>query len=248
MTTATTRTPARRAATALLAVALAGTLTACTADDGAPSAGASPSASPPPSTATTPSAPASDDPAAGPATPTDVPADVMLPAAVFDASTEAFSEATDIEPWRLPGSCGDAPAPAGASGMRLHAHGDGEAETVVGIHQVAAFGTVDDAVAAATALVEALGGCTDTTGSGTTYGVEPVAVGAQGHGLATWYYGAQGGGDGMGTYLVVTRRGNAVTLVSGEGGERTVGGARTQTVAQAQQAWERLCGFEVAGC
>lgn len=227
----------------LLALTLAATAAACTpgpaTGDDAPADGASQSAEPvaTPSSGTT----------APPATPTDVPAEVLLPAAAFAASTDAFTETTDVEPWRLPDACGDAGAPAAASAMRTHAHGDGSEETVVGVQQVAAFAVADDAVAAATALVEALGACTATNGSGGGYAVEPVAVGAQGHGLATWYY-EPGDDTGLGTYLAVTRRGSAVTLVSGEGGERTVGSARTETVAQTQQAWELLCGYEVAGC
>ncbi|MGW6130889.1 hypothetical protein ACWFNE_12765 [Cellulomonas sp. NPDC055163] len=232
-----------RARSVLLALTLAVTAAACTADDttgGAAPAG-SPSRSAEPVASTTPEA------TVQPTTPVDVAADVLLPAAVFESSTEAFAESTTVEPWRVPDSCGDVGAPAGATAMRTHAHGDGTEETVVGVQQVAAFATADDAVAAATGLVGALGTCVDTSGSGGGHAVEPVAVGAQGHGLATWYY-EPGDDSGLGTYLAVTRRGSAVTLVSGEGGERTVGNARTATVAQAQQAWELLCGYEVAGC
>ncbi|GEA87445.1 hypothetical protein [Cellulomonas cellasea] len=225
----------------LLALTLALTAVACSPAD---TAGGAPAESP--SRSAEPVASATPETTAAPVTPTDVPADVLLPAQVFGASTEAFTESTAVEPWRIPDSCGDVGAPAGATAMGTHAHGDGTEETVVGVQQVAAFAVADDAVAAATALVEALGACTDTSGVG-AYAVEPVAVGAQGHGLATWYYGA-GDDTGLGTYLAVTRRGSAVTLVSGEGGERTVGNARTETVAQTQQAWERLCGYEVAGC
>lgn len=239
----TTAAPSR-ARYVLLALTLAVTAVGCspggTADaDGTPTGGASPSAEP----VTSPTS----DTTAPPATPTDVPADVLLPAEVFEASTDVFTETTTVEPWRIPDSCGDVGAPADATAMRTHVHGDGMEETVVGVQQVAAFAVADDAVAAATALVEALGACTDTSGAGGAYAVEPVAVGAQGHGLATWYYGA-GDDTGLGTYLAITRRGSVVTLVSGEGGERTVGNARTATVAQTQQAWERLCAYEVAGC
>ncbi|WP_258724973.1 hypothetical protein [Cellulomonas sp. NS3] len=239
-----TTTTASRLQGAVVALLLAATTVACTPDDTAdggatptdPSASGAPVASPSPTSTT-----------AAPATPTDVPADVLLPAEVFEASTDAFTETTAVEPWRIPDSCGDVGAPAAATAMRTHAHGDGMEETVVGVQQVAAFATADEAVAAATALVEALGACIDESGSGGGFAVEPVAVGAQGHGLATWYY-EPGDDAGLGTYLAVTRRGSAVTLVSGEGGERTVGNARTATVAQTQRAWERLCGYEVAGC
>lgn len=244
MTTAPHPSPRpHRIAVVLLLAAAAGTIAGC-----------SPAAEQPAATATATAGAVTESPAPAPTgtpvTATDVPADVMLTAEVLDVAPEPFAESTAVEPWRIPDACGEVAAPAGATAMRTHAHGDGMLETVVGVQQVAAFATADDAVAATTALVEALGTCTDTTGSGTTYGLEPVAVGAQGHGLATWYYGAAGGdGDtGQGTYLAVTRRGSAVTLVSGEGGERTVGQARAETVAQAQQAWERLCGYEVAGC
>lgn len=240
----TSPTTPSRVRSVLLALTLATTVAACAPGDPAggaapadsPSRSAEPVASPTPETTTAP-----------PATPTDVPADVLLPVEVFEASSEVFTETTAVEPWRIPDSCGDVGAPAGATAMRTHAHGDGMEETVVGVQQVAAFATADDAVAAATALVEALGACVDTSGSGGGYAVEPVAVGAQGHGLATWYY-QPGDDSGLGTYLAVTRRGSVVTLVSGEGGERTVGTARTETVAQTQRAWELLCGYEVAGC
>lgn len=236
------RTTPSRMRSVLVALTLATTVAACAPGD--PTGGAAPADSPsrsaePVATPTPTTAP--------PATPTDVPADVLLPAEVFEASTEVLAGTTDVEPWRIPDSCGDVGAPAGATAMRTHAHGDGREETVVGVQQVAAFATADDAVAAATALVEALGACVDTSGSGGGYAVEPVAVGAQGHGLATWYY-EPGDDSGLGTYLAVTRRGSVVTLVSGEGGERTVGNARAETVAQTQQAWELLCGYEVAGC
>lgn len=52
----------------------------------------------------------------------------------------------------------------------------------------------------------------------------------------------------LGSYLALTRRGTAITLVALEGGESTVGAAREDVTAQVQQAWELLCRFDAAGC
>ncbi len=238
----TTRT-VRRAAAVLTALALAVPLVACTASEAPVGEVPSSTATPPPPTdaAATDAAPTTP-PAAAPRT--DVTADVLLPRDAFATDGEGGSETDAVEAWRVPDACG-AVVPEQATAMRTHVHGDGELESVVGVQQVAAFATADDAVSAAGALGETLAGCTGAEGA--TYRPEPVAVGAQGAGLVTDYYGS-GGDTAMGTYLAVTRRGNAVTLVSAEGGEATVGTARSRVTAQAQQAWELLCAYDAAGC
>ncbi|QZN85614.1 hypothetical protein [Cellulomonas sp. C5510] len=70
-------------------------------------------------------------------------------------------------------------------------------------------------------------------------------------GLATDVDGASAQGpldEALGSYLAVTRRGTAVTVVGLEGGERTVGAARDVATRLAGQAWELLCGYDSAGC
>ncbi|MFS0706043.1 hypothetical protein AB6N23_16145 [Cellulomonas sp. 179-A 9B4 NHS] len=234
----TTR-PSRRPWSAAVGLLLVAPLAACT-DAEAP-VGTGTAMAPSVPTATSPTS--APDATAPPAARTDVTADVLLPP---DAFGEAEPAATGtVEAWRLPDACGEV-VPEDATAMRTHVHGDGAYEAVVGIQQLAAFATADDAVAAAAGtLGEALAGCAGA--EGTTYRAEEVPVGARGAGLATDHYDA-GGDDAMGAYLVVTRRGSAVTLVSAEGGESTVGAARTTVTDQARRAWDLLCGYEAAGC
>lgn len=231
----THRRTTRRPWSAALGLLLVAPLAACTP---AGSPGAVDTAPAPAASTTGPTA----DATAPAATRTDVPADVLLPP---DLLGEAEPVATDaVEAWRLPDACGEV-VPEAATAMRTHVHGDGAFEAVVGVQQVATFASADEAVAAAGALAQSLAGCIGA--EGTAYRAEEVPVGAQGTGLATDHYGT--GGDGaMGTYLVVTRRGSAVTLVSAEGGESTVGAARAAVTDQAQRAWDLLCGYEAAGC
>lgn len=204
----------------------------------------------PPAASPTPSAPPPDAPSAPP-TRTDLGTDVLLPAEAWEPVSAPRSESTDAAPWWLPEACG-AVSPASATAVLTAVHGDGQAEGARGVQQVAVFGDVDAAVAEADRIGQALATCgADGAAAPTRYVAEPLAVGAQGTGLASDHYGQSpdGGLDGaMGTYAAVTRRGTAVTLVALDGGEGTVGAARERITAQAYAAWELLCPYDAAGC
>jgi hypothetical protein len=220
------------------ALALAGRTSA---DPGAQDAG-----TPPPATALS-ASPATASPDLDVAD--DVPAEALLPATAWPASAGAREESAGVVDWRLPQAC-TAGGPAGALAMRTVAQGDGAAEGAVGVQQVAVLADADAAVAEADRLSAALAACAGDA-SGTTDAVEPLAVGAQGVGLATDYYGSSASGDldgALGSYLGVTRRGAAVTVVALEGGESTVGAARETVTGAAQAAWELLCAYDAEGC
>ncbi|AEE47761.1 hypothetical protein [Cellulomonas fimi] len=201
----------------------------------------------------TPAAPASSGaptPTAASTVATDVAPEVMLTEAAWTAvGAEAPRQDKDgVVEWRLPMACA-AGTPTEALAMRTVTHGTGEFESSVGVQQVAVLPDADTAVAEADRLATALGDCTGEPP--TLYVVEPLAVGAQGIGLATDYYGASASApldQAMGTYVAITRRGTAVTLVALDGGEGTVGAARATVTGLAPQAWEQLCGFDAAGC
>jgi len=183
----------------------------------------------------------------------DVPVEVMLPATAWESISpdDVREESTDVVDWRVPEAC-DGGSPTGGLAMRTVTAGSGELETRVGVHQVVLLADADAAVAEADRLGAALTACTQhVSDDSTTYVVEPLTVGAQGVGLATDYYGGSVEGaldDAMGTYLGITRRGNAITLVAVDGGEGTVGTAREAVTANAQAAWELLCTYDSAGC
>ncbi|HEY0214819.1 MAG TPA: hypothetical protein VGC57_00325, partial [Cellulomonas sp.] len=164
---------------------------------------------------------------------------------------EPRQESEGVVAWQVPESCGPVP-PTGAVAMRTVTQGTGEEEQPVGAQQVAVFAGPDAAVAAVDELRAALTRCAQqAAGTETTSVVEDVAVGAQGVGLVTDYYGTSASGsldDAMGTYLAATRRGSAVTLVATLGGEGQVGTVREQVVARTQQAWELLCRYDAQGC
>jgi glucose/arabinose dehydrogenase len=206
---------------------------------------------PPPTTApATPSA-SSSTAAPAPDVPGDVPAEALLPATAWPASGGAREESEGVVDWRLPQACATG-GPAGALAMRTVAQGDGAAEAPVGVQQVAVLADADAAMAEVDRLTAALTACTGyASDSSTTYVVEPLAVGAQGVGLATDYYGSSASGDldgAIGSYLGVTRRGAAVTVVALEGGESTVGAARETVTGATQAAWELLCAYDAEGC
>ena len=192
--------------------------------------------------ATTPAAPGSE-----------APATIMLPPTAWQGAGPdgAREDTPGVVAWRVPESCG-AGSPADGSAMRTVTQGSGELESSVGVHQVLVLADADVAVAEANRLTAALTACAEqASADGGTYVVEPLAVGAQGIGLAVDYYGASAQGpldEAIGTYLAITRRGNAVTLVAVDGGEGTVGTARQTVTANAQTAWELLCGYDSAGC
>lgn len=223
---------------ALCVLALAG----CTADEPATADPSTPAAS---ATSASSGAPTPTAPVA-----TDIAPDVLLAEAVWTAAGAEVprQEKDGVVEWRLPTACA-AGAPTQALAMRSVTHGTGEYESSVGAQQVAVLPDADAAVAEADRLATVLGACTGEPP--TLYVVEPLAVGAQGIGLATDYYGASASGplDGaMGTYAAITRRGTAVTLVALDSGEGTVGAARQTVTGLAPQAWEQLCVFDAAGC
>ncbi|MFF1530838.1 hypothetical protein [Cellulomonas sp. NPDC058312] len=235
----------RTRTTTLLAVgALA--LGGCASADADPAAtSAAPTADP--TTPAEPSAPATGtgDVAA------DLPTEVLLPESAWDADPAQRQESAGVVAWRFPQAC-DTGAPESATAMRSVSQGDGEAEAAIGVQQVAVFADADAAVAEADRITAALTACTTyASDTSTTYVVEPLDVGAQGAGLATDYYGSSASApldEAIGSYLAVTRRGTAITLVGSEGGESLVGTARTDATTQAQTAWELLCRYDEAGC
>ncbi len=239
----------RRPMAALALTALALALGGCSAEED--------EAAVEPPSPTVPSAPATTEPAPSPtptptwAAPTDIPAEAMLPATALGPLDGPRYEQEGIVVWQVPQRCHGL-SPTGAVAMRTVDQGTGELEEPIGVQQVAVFTDADAATAAADELVAGLTRCTTQAGSdSTTYVLEDVAVGAQGHGLATDYYGASAEGrldDSIGSYLAMTRRGNALTLVSAEGGESIVSAARELVTGQTQAAWELLCRYDSAGC
>ncbi|MBI9115663.1 hypothetical protein [Sanguibacter suaedae] len=181
------------------------------------------------------------------AAPTDIPADVMLPVVALEPSVGPREETEGVVEWRMSATC-EPGTPEAAAAMRTVVQGDGEFEAPVAVQQVAVFDDAQAATDESDRLRFVLAECAQfVSDDRTAYAVEDVEVGAQGVGMSTDYYGA-GGDDALGTYLAVTRRGNAVTLVSVEGGEGTVGDARRMVTADAQEAWNQLCRYDSEGC
>lgn len=209
-----------------------------------PSAAAPTTTEPPASTPTSPPVPAGD-PSTSSLAParTDVPDGAVLPV------DRAAGDASGTVVWTLPDGC--APdAPRGAAAMRTVTDGDGRSERVVRVQQVATFPDAGAAVAEAGRLAEVMERCAADDGADTERlrSAGPVSVGAQGHGLAR-RYDAGGAPAPFGTFAVVVRRGNALTLLAHTGGEISVQGSRTTLLADAQTAWERLCLYDrTAGC
>lgn len=198
-----------------------------------------------------PTTPAPDPTTSAPSAPSTVPAEVLLADAAWSPITGTRQESEGITDWLLPESCAAGIASTAAA-MRTVTIGDGQEEAQVGVQQVALFTDADAAVAEADRVAAVLAQCTAAPGTETTYVVEPLAVGAQGLGLATDYYGSSAEGtvdDGaLGSYLALTRRGTALTLVGLQGGESTIGVARESVTAHTQAAWDLLCGYDSAGC
>jgi predicted small lipoprotein YifL len=237
------RTTTRTLTVAACVLALAG----CTS--------AGPSTQDPSATAPDPSTTADPSPSATSTTPaaTGVPPEVMLPETSWQGlgPEGPREESAGVVGWRLPESC-DAGTPAEAVAMRTVAQGSGETESPIGLQQVVLMADADAAVAEVDRLTAALTACTRYgSDSATTYVVEQLDVGAQGLGLATDYYGSSAGGsvdDAIGSYLALTRRGAAVTLVGFEGGEGNVAAQRDTVTATVQEAWGLLCAYDAEGC
>ena len=147
--------------------------------------------------------------------------------------------------WVLGSAC-LVPQPS-AVAMRTVTQGLYESTDPVGIQQVAVFATVDGAVDEAATIAAAMEACaTNPPAESGSYRVEDVTVGTQGRGLANSY--AEPGDDAPGTYTAVTRRGNAVTVVSLMSGEESVGTAREMVSGGLERAFDALCLYDSAGC
>lgn len=240
------RTSTRLPALAVCALVPALLLAGCAGDPDGAGDDPTTTAAPPATSAPSPSATAS----ASPAVPADLTTADLLPETAWDPPGGPRAESAGVVGWRLPEACAGG-APEGAVAMRTATHGDGEYEAQIGVQQVAVLPDADAAVAEADRLAAAFDACADGAGGGeSAYVREAVEVGAQGAGLATAYTAVDEATlDGaLGSYLAVTRRGTAVTLVALEGGESTVGAARGSVTALTQEAWALLCRYDAAGC
>jgi len=128
--------------------------------------------------------------------------------------------------------------------MRTARDGTGEQERPVDVEQVALFPDAAAATRESSRLAEALGDCDVRSDP---LAVQPVDVGAQGTGVAHTCA-SDGGPSPFGTYAVVTRRGNALALVTRDGGESTHKGAKRPAVVRTQRAWALLNRYDSAGC
>jgi hypothetical protein len=244
------RTSTRLPALAACALVPALLLTGCAGDADGTGATDDPTTitAPPATSAPSPSAPGTTTPSVA----TDLTTTDLLPETAWDPPGGPREESAGVVAWRLPESCA-AGAPEGAAAVRTAVHGDGEYEAQIGVQQVAVLPDADAAVAEAHRLAAAFDACAagaTAAEGGSAYVRETVEVGAQGAGLATAYTAVDEASlDGaLGSYLAVTRRGAAVTLVALEGGESTVGAARESVTARAQEAWALLCRYDAAGC
>ena len=161
---------------------------------------------------------------------------MVLPAGAVPGVVEWVSLSTDC-------SLG---TPRPAVGMLSNQQGTGAQEEPVSIQQVAIFPDVDTAVAEADRVSRVMARCA----SAPAYSSAPVPVGAQGIGLA-YGYGGAGSSDSypFGSHLVLTRRGNALSLTGSVGGEGSPARARKVATDLANQAWSALCGYDrTRGC
>lgn len=255
----------RTSRTAVIVVAAALVLAGCSDSSSPDPEATSQSAEPTTSPSATESAEPTQEPSEEPsesAEPTEDPTEpagpvTALPATVLLPQAELFPEEgprTEFEglvDWVFPVSCGVG-GPETALVMQSVSQGDGTFEVPVGHHQVAVFADADAAVAEADRVTAALEACAGPGDDGQSRLVtEPVDVGAQGVALVVDYYGvleANGDEGTLGYVTAVTRRGNAVTLVSSEGGESSVGASRERVVGELGAAWDLLCDYDSAGC
>lgn len=231
----------------------------CSGGDGPAeeSASASPSASP---TAAEPSATSEPDPSSEETTATEEPLATEPPAPVrLDLSEDVMLGPDELEPvgesrgstdqaetWFLSSAC-SLPAAPEAVAVQSVSQGLYESTDPVGIQTVAVFPDAETATAVADRVGAAMDACVETPpGDSGSYRVEDVAVGSQGRGLANNY--AELGDQGAGSYAAVTRRGNAVTIVSMLSGEESVGSARDAVTSGLTTAFDKLCSYDSAGC
>lgn len=181
---------------------------------------------------------------------TDLPATALLSQEAFYPEGGVRTEREGVETWLVPNGC-EPITPDTAAAMRTVTQGDGAFEDSVGQQQVAVFADVDAAVAEADRLGAVLAACAGSDDLTTGFTTEPVDVGAQGMGLVVSYYGDYVPGQdemSLGYFLTVTRRGNAVTLVTNAGGEYSIKASRELVVPELQAAWELLCTYDSSGC
>lgn len=246
-----TTTPLRSRASAAVAVVVllggVGCSSGAADGEGTPSASDRLASGPPAPRTSTSSAPATP-------VPTDLPEDVLLPAGALQPEGGPRAVTAGVEPWVLSTGC-DLGSPTAAAAMLSVRQGDGQFEVPVGVHQVAVFSDAQTAQTEAARVAAAAGACAanapGSDGGDTRYLVAGLDVGATGTSVVTDYYGVtrtDPAADGIGDAVAVTRRGTAVTLVGATGGESSMSSARTLVTGYAQQAWERLCRYQVDGC
>jgi hypothetical protein len=175
----------------------------------------------------------------------ELPDEAMLAADALEPAGEDRGTVEGPGDWLLGSAC--LVPPPSAAAMRTVTQGLYESTDPVGIQQVAVFATVDEAVDEAATIAAAMEACaTNPPAESGSYRVEDVTVGTQGRGLANNY--AEPGDDAPGTYAAVTRRGNAVTVVSLMSGEESVGTAREMVDRGLDRAFDALCLYDSAGC
>ncbi|WNB85556.1 hypothetical protein [Cellulomonas sp. ATA003] len=201
--------------------------------------------------ATAPPAPAPTTPTPEPSTTPDptktpssavtipVPTEVLAPALLEPRTTTDGTVA-----WALPEECA-AGSPSTATAMLTARDGTGEFEARIDVQQVALFADAATAVAEADRVRAALAAC---DASSELISTETVEVGAQGTGVARVYGDGEGAPTPFGTYAVLTRRGSALALATVDGGDGSTESSREPVTQRARQLWERLCGYESAGC
>lgn len=231
----------------------------CSGGDGStetsPSAPASPtsagSSSPSEPEASAPSAepdPTQDPAGTEPANPVrlDLTDDVMLGADELEPVGEDRGTTNQTETWFLSSAC-SVPAAPEAVAVQTVSQGLYESTDPVGIQTVAVFPDAETATAVADRVVAAMDACVTTPPAESgTYRVEDLATGSQGRGLANNY--AEAGDEAPGSYSAVTRRGNAVTVVSMLSGADSVGSAREAVTTGLRRAFDKLCSYDSAGC
>lgn len=175
----------------------------------------------------------------------ELPDEAMLATDELEPAGEDRGTVEGPGDWLLGSAC--LVQPPSAVAMRTVTQGLYESTDPVGIQQVAVFATVDEAVEEAATIAAAMEACaTNPPAESGSYRVEDVTVGTQGRGLANNY--AELGDDAPGTYAAVTRRGNAVTVVSLMSGEESVGTAREMVDRGLDRAFDALCLYDSAGC
>ncbi len=128
--------------------------------------------------------------------------------------------------------------------MRSDSEGDGKFEKPVTVQQVAAFADVAAARAEADRVAASMRACAQNPQLATM----AVPVGAQGVGLA-YSYGRASSSYPYGSYVVLTRRGNALSMSGSKFGENSLASAAEVATTLAREGWDALCVFDrTRGC